>query len=182
MRKIPLFVLMYLACGEFTPLVVVALSGVVPRTLWIPRQVRNARAKIGGRRARAFEARQSSPDSAAALPPVPPSTADTVAIGQILGAYPFWWDRLPVTPTWFIRRRVQQRLQEVELDDFAIERDGGVQWLEEEETRMAADTRGLDGAEDDAVLKEHLQSWLDARKERPVGSLILGGPSTWARG
>ena len=178
MKKIPLFALIYLACGELTPLVIVALSGIVPRTLWIPKQVHSTRTKISGRREKVFEAQRSSRGSL----PAPPGTADTVAIGQILGAYPMWWDRLPVTPTWFIRRRVQQRLQAVELDDFAIERDGGVQGLEEEEMRMAADMRGLDGGQQDpVVLKKQLKNWLGAKKTRPVDALILEGPSTWAR-
>ena len=46
---------------------------------------------------------------------------------QSLGLYPAFWDRwIPtVIPMSLIKRRVYQRLGELEVDDFAIQRDGG---------------------------------------------------------
>lgn len=43
-----------------------------------------------------------------------------------------------------VRKRVYGRLRELELDDFAIERDGGVGMMEGEEVRMACEERGID--------------------------------------
>ena len=190
MRKIPLFVLMYLVCGEFTPLVVIALSGLVPRTLWIPKQVQRAREKAEERRRLAYESTSTSPLATSSGSSEKPSAGargaegeHAVRVGQILGAYPAWWDRLPAKPTWAIRRRVERRLHELELDDRAIERDGGAQGLEEEEVKLAAETRGLNvSGKTDGAVREELKGWLQARKKRPLTALILEGPSAWGTG
>lgn len=183
-RKIPLFVLMYVVCGEFTPLVVVALSGLVPRTLWIPKQVLRAREKAESRRAAVYATTASSeskPETAITTP------NEAGRLGQILGAYPAWWDRLPITPSWFISRRVAERLRLIELDDFAIQQDGswgdGVQRLADgDEVRLAAEMRGLNVlGRGDQELKSILEKWLRARKSgRSMKEMVLEGPKAWA--
>ena len=62
------------------------------------------------------------------------------AYAQSLGLYPAWWDRIPkVIPTSLVMRRVYGRLEELEVDDLAIDRDGGVGRMEGEEVRMACE-------------------------------------------
>lgn len=51
-RRLPLFALMLVICGEFTPLVVLTLPSLVPYTCRIPRQVEKLRAKTEERRRR----------------------------------------------------------------------------------------------------------------------------------
>lgn len=185
-RKIPLFVLMYIVCGEFTPLVVVAFSGMVPRTLWIPKQVLRAREKAESRRAAVYAAINklgSKPERLAR------TANQTRRLGQILGVYPAWWDRLPITPSWFISRRVTERLRLIDLDDCAIEQDGsrgdGVQRLADgEEVLLAAEMRGLNVlGRQDKDLKAILGKWLQARKNgRSVKELVLEGVWNDGRG
>ncbi|MCJ1468896.1 hypothetical protein MMC07_007526 [Pseudocyphellaria aurata] len=169
-RKIPLFVLVYLVCGELTPLFVIALSGMVPRTLWIPKQVLAARNKAASRRAAAYRAKTAN---------------ETERLGQILGVYPAFWDLVPAITSWFIHRRVAERLRLIDLDDFAIQQDGkgdGVQRLANlEELQLAAEMRGLDvvgrGEEE---LKATLAKWLRARKKgRSVKEMLYEGPDGW---
>lgn len=169
-RKIPLFVLVYLVCGEFTPLVVIALSGMVPRTLWLPKQILAEQEKAVRRRAAAYSATGAN---------------ETVRLGQILGVYPAWWDRLPAITSRFIHRRVAERLRLINLDDFAIQQDGkgdGVQRLANlEELQRAAEMRGLNvvGREEEE-LKATLAKWLQARKNgREVKEMLHQGPEGW---
>ncbi|KUI72331.1 hypothetical protein VM1G_11806 [Cytospora mali] len=54
-RRLPVFALMLLVCGEFTPLVVLAVPGVVPITCRIPQQVEKLRRKAEDRRGASFE-------------------------------------------------------------------------------------------------------------------------------
>lgn len=137
-NKLPPFALLWIVCGEFTPLVVTFFPGAVPKTVWIPRQVQRAREKAEKRRATVKEKglasfaglQQSEIES---MPTESQSHALNV-IGQSLGLYPAWWDRwIPtVLPkTWLVKRRVFRRLDELELDDFAIVRDGGVSKMDE---------------------------------------------------
>lgn len=48
--KVPLFALVFICCGEFTPLVAIYFNGAIPRTLWVPKQIEQAREKLEARR------------------------------------------------------------------------------------------------------------------------------------
>lgn len=157
---------------------------MVPRTLWIPKQVLRAREKAESRRAAVYAATtksQSKPET------VMTTENEARRLGQILGAYPAWWDRLPITPSWFISRRVAERLRLIDLDDFAIERDGSrndsAQRLDElQEVQLAAEMRGLNVlGRSDEELKAMLGKWLRARKRgSSVKEMVLEGPGEWA--
>lgn len=183
-RKIPLFALVYLVCGELTPLVVVALSGLVPRTLWIPKQVLRAREKAENRRAAAYAAATQSESKQG---DTTTKAIEVGRLGQILDVYPQWWDRMPIVPAGFIFRRVVKRLRLIDLDDFAIVEDGsrddGVQRLANlEEVQLAAEMRGLNvlGREEEE-LKAILGKWIRARKNgKSAKDLVLQGPEGWA--
>jgi hypothetical protein len=64
--RLPLFALMLVVCGEFTPLVVPFLSGVVPHTCRIPSQVAADRRRVEQRRAASFRSLTGASVAAAA--------------------------------------------------------------------------------------------------------------------
>ena len=85
---------------------------------------------------------------------------------QSLGLYPVWWDRwIPtVIPTSLVRRRVYTRLAELEVDDFAIERDGGVGKMDIGEVQMACEERGIDIlGKEEGNLRRDLEQWMKRR-------------------
>lgn len=87
---------------------------------------------------------------------------------QSLGLYPAWWDRYFPTliPISLIRRRVYRALGELEVDDFAIERDGGVGGMKGEEVRMACEERGIDIlGKEESRLKTDLEQWMERRAD-----------------
>ncbi len=177
LARAPLFALIFLVFSEWTPLVVVAFSGAVPRTLWIPKQVQKAREKMQQRRNEAKATSQDVIPTEVNGPQFGPAQRDAlVSVGRMLGVYPAWWDGLPWMPARLVIGRVQRRLQELEADDMAIERDGGVGELEETEVGMAAEARGLDVLDKDVEeLRRDLKRWLQARKRTSATELIIRG-------
>ena len=186
--RLPLFGLVFCICGEFTPLVVLVMSNVVPRSLWIPKQVEKARAKAEERRRGVFR----NPDPALELETKVPErkmeemgTSVLLHIGRSLGLYSTVWDRIGLPPTVMIRKRVKERMQLVATDDMAIERDGGVEAIEGKEVEMAAEMRGIDVlGMSEADLKRELKNWMQAKKvlegkARPVTWLYLTRPAAW---
>ena len=188
--RIPAFGLVFAICGEFTPFVVLAMSHVVPRSLWIPKQVEKARRQLEERRKEIFR----NPDPALGLEAeMKGGKVDKMAkpvvlhIGRSLGLYSTVWDRMGIPPTPVVRRRVKKRMEFVDIDDAAIERDGGAEALNGEEVARAAELRGIDVLGWDAVaLKGVLEQWLQARKvlmakEKGVIWLYLTRPAAWPR-
>ena len=135
-------------CGEFTPLVVIFFTAAVPRVLWIPKQVQKAQEEAEKRRSKA---RMESLSFSAGLPRRPDldSLSEQYQRGVLkfyaksLDLYPDWWDRWVPTlmSTLLVRKRVYGRLEELEVDDFAIARCGGVGKMEGEEIQMACQER-----------------------------------------
>lgn len=178
LARVPLFALIFLIFSEWTPLVVVAVSGAVPRTLWIPKQVRKAQKQLEERRneAKATWQGMSPGDTHSAAEPPLAARDIGLRLGPMLGVYPAWWDRLPWKPAGTVLNRVQRRLEEIEADDMAIERDGAVSELEEQEVSMAAEKRGLDVLDKDVdELRDDLERWLQARKHHTIMELIVNG-------
>lgn len=179
LSRAPLFALIFLIFSEWTPLVVGAFSGAVPRTLWIPSQVRKARKKQQERRNAAKATWQRTPSSESSRLLTDPETA--LSIGRMMNAYPALWDRflplMPWKPVGAVRSRVQRRLHDVKVDDMAIERDGGFQELEEEELTLALEARGIDVlTKDEEELRENLKTWLRRRKQESPIDLIANWP------
>lgn len=182
LRRIPIFALVFVVCGEFTPLVVVFMGSVVPRTCQIPKQVLSTREKAEGRRKASFRELV-----------VPPPEGDEgvvglkreqlLHIGRSLGLHSTWWpEGLGLPPDGLLRARVRKRVEYLEMDDRLIEKDGGVGEMEMEEVRLALEERGLDVlGKSDEQLKMLLRSWLWARKKRFVPTLFLTRPSVWAK-
>ncbi|KAI4117929.1 MAG: hypothetical protein LQ345_001921 [Seirophora villosa] len=188
--RIPLFALVLLICGEFTPLVVVfmGLTGVVPRTCHIPRQIEAAQRKLEERRRESFRdgtvtmtvgggaaAGGTGLDGLQDLPK--PILAH---VGRSLGLYSTLWDRLRVPPTFLLPRRIRSAVEKIDVDDLAIGREGGVKGLSEEELKVAAEARGLDVVgKPSGVLRSVLEMWMQARKRTSIIDLLSRRPSAW---
>ncbi|MCJ1285033.1 hypothetical protein MMC26_004370 [Xylographa opegraphella] len=182
-KKVPLFALVFMICGEFTPLVVIFMSGVVPRTCKVPKQVARDRGKAEERRRNSFrEGTVTTADKGAVdLETLPPNQLSHV--GRSLGLYSSLFDRLGVgLPTALLRRRVQQWEDYISVDDAAIERYGGVGRMEMEEVRIALEERGMDVlGRGDAKLQASLQAWLKERKRVGAVRLALVRPGVWEK-
>lgn len=130
----------------------------------MPKQVENAREKVERRRSEVFRDPPAGLDidlaekrgEAATL-----SKAGVLHIGRSLGLYSNLWDRIGLPPLWLVRRRVRKRLDFVELDDFTICRDGGVENMEFAEVELAAEMRGLNVlGRRESALRSDLSNWL----------------------
>ncbi|KAL8953610.1 MAG: hypothetical protein Q9222_000536 [Ikaeria aurantiellina] len=182
--RIPVFGLVLLICGEFTPLVVIflGLSGAVPRTCHIPKQIQGAREKLEARRRESFRegtvtAAQESEDFKDVQQLPKPIMAH---VGRSLDLYSSLWDRLGILPTILLPRRIEKTIERIDVDDLAISRGGGVQFLNEEELKLAAEARGLDVMGKQIVdLQSQLGKWMLARKATSIVDLLSRRPSAW---
>jgi hypothetical protein len=176
-KRVPIFALVFLICGEFTPLVVIAVTSVVPYTCRIPKQIESDRKTLEKRRAISFR------NLTAPLPEKNAGVADlqrmqVLHISWSLGLSSSVWDWLggqyPGLPTPLLRRKVRRRVEYLELDDKLIERDGGVDKMDIEEVKMALVERGVDVlGSSETQLKAALKAWLRARKESSIIRLLL---------
>ena len=174
-------------CGEFTPLVVVFVTGLVPRIIWLPEQFRKKRNEAEERRKAcqrkggfSYTARDVIlRDEASAL--TDPNERDiTMYVAQSLGLYPSILDRfLPAyVLSGLARRRVDKRLKDLEVDDFAIARDGGVKSMDKEEIVMACEDRGIDlSGREDSQLRQDLSEWIEQRRRQSKGRKGVEGDS-----
>jgi len=173
MSKLPPFILLWCICGEFTPLLIVFVTGLVPRILWIPKQVQKAREKVEERRK---VIRQTSMFNEKPINTIikenllsPSTTTSREAykcLAQSLSLYPAWWDRFApsLIPSGLVQRRVEARLKDLDVDDFAIARDGGVRSMDREEVLMACEDRGITVLEkEDEILRQDLEGWVQDR-------------------
>jgi len=180
--KLPPFALVFLICGELAPLVVVWLTGVVPKTLWIPKQVDGVRAAAERRRRETKKAggvNVDGPVGWSEIQALPLGKRQDMLryLGKALGVYPRLWDRvLGDVPVALIGGRVEKRIKAIEVDDVALERDGGARGLVEEEVRIACVERGLDtlGLEEGKVRGE-LFRWLRVRRGKEAEVELEGG-------
>ncbi|MDI1485025.1 MAG: hypothetical protein OHK93_000159 [Ramalina farinacea] len=169
--RIPLFLVVFACCGEFTPLLVPFISPVIPRCVWVPVQWEKMRRK-GGERRRRLEAEErggvervhdeeekekggkgdgvttAAPNihlRIEALDKNVEISNDLGMIGARINAWPRLLDRVfGWLPRSVLLGRVSGTAQALVVDDFAIEREGGVGALVDEEVEMAMDARGQD--------------------------------------
>lgn len=177
LKRVPIFALVFLICGEFTPLIVIAISSVVPWTCRIPKQVEADREKLEERRSISFRN--------LTMPTPPKGTSaeglqrmQLLHINWSLGLSSSMWDylggRLPGLPTVILRRRVARRVEYLALDDMLIKRDGGVKAMEEEELKMACVERGINVlGKDIHKLRMFMNAWLKSSEKVGVEPLLL---------
>jgi len=162
--------------------VVVWLTGVVPKTLWIPKQVDGVRAAAERRRRetkKVVGVNVDGPVGWSEIQALPLGKRQDMIryLGKALEVYPRLWDRvLGDVPVALIGGRVEKRIKAIEVDDVALERDGGAGGLVEEEVRIACVERGLDtlGLEEGKVRGE-LFRWLRVRRGKEAEVELEGG-------
>ena len=150
------------------------VSPIVPKILWLPGQWDQARAKAKKRRE---EVRKDAIKVALGEQEVKEVDASSVngvrwvkGTAKWMGTYPQLWDTLlgGALPFRVIQSRLQRKVRENEVDDFALERDGGVPLLSPDEVKIACDMRGLDVlGKEDKDMRRVLSNWLqEGRKVR----------------
>lgn len=166
-RRLPLFALLLLICGEFTPFVVAALPNLVPYTCRIPRQIETMRKATEARRAASFarlytDNQDGLPASTARL-----ANAHVAAhIARSLNLVSPVWDRLglpdaAVALLLSARRRAARHVALLREDDALLVQAGGVDALDREEVVLACVDRAMGTvARDDEELRARLREWL----------------------
>lgn len=187
-RMVP-FSLMLVICGEFTPLIVLAVgSAVVPMTCRVPAQLAKDRAKHVSRKRAALVAH---------------SVQETGSVGQVVQgdaelallatryASPQWVERCSgeevlracavfglvgthVRPMALVgliyRKRLQRFVEYLAIDDGLVCRAGGVGAMRAVEVRRAVEERGgvelVHGVEEGWDAEREQRRWLDAWLER----------------
>lgn len=142
--RIPMFALLFLICGEFTPFVVLAVPGITPLTCRIPNQINKMRQKLETRRRAAFELLPPGnvPDGTL-LQPSQLNRNLTVHCSNVLGLHSSRWPSF-LPPTVLLKRRVRKRMEYLNLDDQLLLKGGGVAALHSgEELKLAAVERGM---------------------------------------
>lgn len=169
-RRLPIFALMFIVCGEFTPLVVLAIPSVVPLTCRIPRQIEKLREGTESRR-RASAARiqdkirsastgSNSTEGVSAL-----SRAEVTAhVARSLNLISPLWDRLPLPDSvvaLLASRKVRAHVAYLDRDGHLLSQAGGVPALEDDEVALACEDRGLPVVDRSAAeLRKSLGRWV----------------------
>lgn len=199
LKRIPIFGIVFIICGEFTPLVVLAVPAVVPFTCRIPRQITGYRKTMEERRkisfrnlttplsveAKIFSAESNGPDNAPARISDSLERMQLIHISWSLGLSSSLWDwlggQLPGLPTGILRRKVKKRVEYLDMDDELMTRAGRVEELSKEEVEIAAVERSIDvlGRNQNGI-KADLQKWLESRKAGTSAErLLLSRPNVW---
>ncbi|KAI9822114.1 MAG: hypothetical protein M1832_003116 [Thelocarpon impressellum] len=178
-KRVPLFAVIVLVFGEWTPVIAVFMSAIVPWPCRTPQQILNDRTKVEDRRRASFRNLSTPPPKDAT--DIRALSRDQIQhIGRSLHFYPAWTEPLASILLPLIRRRLGRHTAYLTLDDALMERDGGPEQMEMEEVRMALVERGLDTlGRSDAQLRSLLRAWLAARKRAPLLNLFLTRPSVW---
>lgn len=171
-RRVPLFALMLLICGEFTPFVVLAIPRVAPLTCRIPAQVDRIYRDAESRRRRsaeAFQARAAATGGEQQQQKIPYG----LVVGHLarsLGVVSSLWDRLGWVPGTLAGRKVGARLRYLAVDDALLVQAGGVPALEPEEVVLACVDRGIDTlARPVGELSDALTRWLSLTDSYGLG-------------
>jgi hypothetical protein len=156
--RLPLFALIVLICGEFTPLVVLLFPRLTPYTCRIPSQTTVIRKSTEARRAASFRAlshARHSGDESAAL--------QKVADGHIcrsLGLGSALWDKMGLDVP-FAKTRADDAVKRIVQDDAFLRSGGGVGALVDDEVVLACEARGIDTlGKDIASLRDKLAAWV----------------------
>ncbi|KAF2144813.1 uncharacterized protein K452DRAFT_285143 [Aplosporella prunicola CBS 121167] len=162
MRRVPVFAVLLLLLGEWLPLVVVFVSGLVPRTCRIPKQISKDlyKRELLRRNVPVF----SDPAYAREQP-----RNWLVLRNRAHGLLPAWLlqTAAPLCPTYLLWFRLRAHLRYLAVDDYLLKRDGGEKLLIARELRTACDERGINtGSKDKLTMQRALGTWLSASPEK----------------
>lgn len=186
MLRLPAFGLIFLVFGEWTPLLVMYITPLIPEPCRIPSQVQkqlvnaentrkdrlhwagvNAFRLMAADRPKAGLSTTTDAKieaSATAIQSVNPlnlTQYELILASARYGCHSRIFDLLRVTPPKFwLQRGVRKQYEYLKKDDNMIERDGGFQALEKKEVRRACIERGFDVLDKkDDELRKALASW-----------------------
>lgn len=185
MKKLPIFGLCFIICGEFTPLVVLLLPHIVPYPCRIPRQVTKLQKAAEKRRAASFEFYKKAVE--VAWDDEDREHVENEHIAKSLGFVSTFWDKITVVPTKMAKYRTEERIAALVKDDALIRQAGGVGALEGEEIVLACEERGLDTLDRDTFeLRGMLTRWLrfargssEEEAALKIRDLLLKRPQHW---
>ena len=178
-KVLPVFALVFICCGEFTPLLVPWLTAIVPPSVHIPSQTKALRERAEIRRQ---QARAEGPPEWRDIRNIwdlkPPELDDKYLrpmlrrLARELALYPPWWEKFPLYMK-IVGWRFGWRMSDLKYDDLMIMRDGGVKEMISEEVTMACDRRGLvvEGKEE-KELRRMLEEWLRDRNSNRAQKLV----------
>lgn len=158
--RLPCFGLMFILCGEFSPLVVMLVDGIVPYTCRIPKQLRAGAEKAEARRRTAFRQLELQHPHGVLSPRVTRSVARAHVLRSLhlAGAM---WDPLRVLPPGMWTLKGKLRMAFLEGDDRNLVEDGGPMGLAVDELRIACMERGIDVlGKSESEMRTWLGDWL----------------------
>lgn len=187
MLRLPCFGLMFVICGEFSPLVVMLVDGIVPYTCRIPRQLRGGAEKAEARRREAFRLLDVAHPHGVLGPRVTQSVARRHVLRSLhlSGAM---WDRLGgFTPPGMWQLKGVLRMAFLEGDDKNMVQDGGPMGLEVDELRIACMERGIDVlGKSESEMRTWLGDWLRltaaedlTERRRRMTTLLMTRQENW---
>ncbi|KXH41735.1 hypothetical protein CSIM01_06989 [Colletotrichum simmondsii] len=160
--RVPLFGLVLLVCGEFTPLIVIFVDGVVPYTCRLPRQIDASFSQAEERRHKSFaDFERAAPLGVAGTQGTAARAPARKHVLRSLHMPGMMWDKIGFIPPGMWATKGKLRMAFLEGDDRLLARDGGAAALEEQEVKIAATERGIDCAgRGDEELRKLLDEWL----------------------
>ncbi|KAM0669220.1 hypothetical protein MY8738_003974 [Beauveria namnaoensis] len=185
--RLPCFGLLFIVCGEFSPLVVMLVDGIVPYTCRIPRQLRAGAEQAEARRRLAFRQLETAHPHGVLSPNVTRGVARRHVLRSLhlSGAM---WDRLGgVAPPGMWQVKGALRMAFLEGDDAKLVADGAPMGLEVDELRIACMERGIDVlGKSESEMRTWLGDWLRltaaedvTERRRRMTTLLMTRQENW---
>jgi hypothetical protein len=172
MFRLPAFALIFMVLGEWTPLIVMYITPLIPEAVRIPGQVEKEVAKMERTRhermrfaATTIQQTNFTSQSISQAEPLKSAQHTLLAFSARFNCHAKMWDRLGVTPpTFWLKRNVRKKIEYLKRDDELIRRDGGWRGLERREVERACKERGLDVlGKKEGELGRGLEGWFGGR-------------------
>ncbi|KAI2603304.1 uncharacterized protein GGS25DRAFT_510867 [Hypoxylon fragiforme] len=162
-KRLPIFGILLIICGELTPLIVLLFPRLTPYTCRIPKQIESMRASADARRAASLAQLRSKLDSlkdgTAAAKEIEESLSNA-HICRSLGLTSPAWDKLHLRSP-FTGTKARKMVQYLVGDDTALRINGGVDPLVDEEVVLACEERGISVLHQPIdQLRTQLENWL----------------------
>ncbi|KAI0202847.1 hypothetical protein F4808DRAFT_60414 [Astrocystis sublimbata] len=162
LARLPVFGLIVLICGEFTPIIVLLFPRLTPYTCRIPTQANVIRQNVESRRASSFRALDQlldhhAPDSPAVARVTPGHVCRSLGLGSPLWDYTGF--DVPLA-----KARASKVVDRIVQDDAFLRdpRAGGVRALVDDEVVLACEERAIDTLGKDVdSLREKLEAWVE---------------------
>jgi len=184
--RLPIFGLMVIVIGEFTPLVVMLFDGLVPYTCRIPSQLLHSQERAETRRGLVFNEFDARYPGGVFDPKLSPYAARNHVL-RTLYLSGDMWEKLRIVPPGMWQIKGKLRMAFLEGDDKNLIKDGGPMDLVNEELRIACTERGINIlGKSETELRGWLSDWLrltaaedGIERRRRMTVLLLTRPEQW---